>query len=194
VFSHGAVRLLVVIGTAYLLLQHGLQGWLPTVLESRGMSAETAATVASLLVVGQAAGSIVVPPASDRLGRRRAAVVACGIAAVVGVGALVVVGSVAAAAASVLVVGLGIGGVSPLLRALPTEIEDIGPELTATAVSLVFAVGELGGFAGPFLVGSLRDLTGSFVPGIATLALGAVAMVAAGARLPEPRSTADDRE
>jgi cyanate permease len=85
----------------------------------------------------------------------------------------------------VLVVGAGIGGVSPLLRAIPTEIEDVGPELTATAVSLIFAFGELGGFAGPFVVGALRDATGSFVPGIAALVVGAVAIVAAGAWLPE---------
>jgi cyanate permease len=185
VFSHRAMQLLVVVGTAYLLLQHGLQGWLPTLLTSRGVAAGTAATVASLFVVGQALGTVVVPPASDRLGRRRAAVVVCGVAAVVGVAALAVAGSAVAAAGAVLVVGAGIGGVSPLLRAIPTEIEDVGPELTATAVSLIFAFGELGGFAGPFVVGALRDATGSFVPGIAALVVGAVAIVAAGAWLPE---------
>lgn len=71
------------------------------------------------------------------------------------------------------------------MRAIPTEVNDIGPALTATAVGLVFAVGELGGFLGPFLVGLLRDLSGSFVPGLALLAVGALVMVAAGVRLPE---------
>jgi cyanate permease len=192
VFSHRAMRLLVVVGTAYLLLQHGLQGWLPTVLEARGIDPDTAATVASIFVLAQAVGTVVVPPASDRFGRRRAAVVGCGVAAAVGVGALVVVGSAVAAASAVVTVGLGIGGISPLLRAIPTELDDVGPELTATAVGLVFAVGELGGFAGPFVVGSLRDVTGSFAPGVAALALGAVAMVAAGLRLPEAGSSSRD--
>ncbi|WP_123533967.1 MFS transporter [Halosimplex salinum] len=185
VFSHRVMRLLVVIGTVYLLLGHSLQGWLPTLAGSRGVSPEAAATVATLFVVGQAVGTIVVPPASDRLNRRREAVVVCGLAAVVGVVALVFVGSAVTAAAAALVVGSGVGGVSPLVRAIPTEIEEIGPALTATAVSLVFAVGELGGFFGPFLVGGLRDLTGSFVPGLALLAVGALAMVVAGLRLPE---------
>jgi cyanate permease len=185
VLSHRTMQLLVVVGTVYLLLQHGLQGWIPSLLESRGISADTAATVASLFVVGQAAGSIVIPPVSDRLERRRAAVVGCGAGAVVGVASLAVAGSAVFAAVAVVVVGAGIGGVSPLLRAIPTEIEDIGPELTATAVSLIFAVGELGGFAGPFVVGTLRDVTGSFVPGFAALAVGAVAMVLAGIRLPD---------
>lgn len=142
--------------------------------------------MATLFVVGQAVGTVVVPPLSDRLGRRRGAVVACGLAALTGLTSLTVVGgTLAGAGAAAFVVGSGVGGVSPLVRAIPTEIEAIGPALTATAVSLVFAVGELGGFFGPFLVGGLRDLTGSFLPGLAVLAVGAVAMVAAGLRLPE---------
>jgi cyanate permease len=189
------MRLLVAIGTVYLLLAHSLQGWIPTILTTRGVAAGTAATVATLFVVGQAAGTLVVPPVSDRLGRRRPAVVACGLAAVAGVVALVVTRSLAtggvvspgvvAASVAVFAVGSGVGGVSPLVRAIPTEIDDIGPELTATAVSLVFAVGELGGFFGPFLVGSLRDLTGSFLPGLGVLVVGALALVGAGLRLPE---------
>jgi cyanate permease len=185
VFTHRVMQLLVVVGTVYLLLAHSLQGWIPTLLESRGVAAGTAASVATLFVVGQAVGTVTVPPVSDRLGRRRPAVVACGIGGVVGVVGLAVAGSVVAAGAAVLVVGWGVGGVSPLVRAIPTEVEEIGPALTATAVSLVFAVGELGGFFGPFLVGSLRDLTGSFLPGLGVLVVGAVVLVGAGLRLPE---------
>jgi cyanate permease len=185
VFTHRVVQLLVVVGTVYLLLAHSLQGWIPTLLESRGVAAGTAASVATLFVVGQAIGTVTVPPVSDSLGRRRPAVVACGVGAAVGVVGLAVAGSVVAAGAAVLVVGWGVGGVSPLVRTIPTEVEEIGPALTATAVSLVFAVGELGGFFGPFLVGGLRDLTGSFLPGLGVLVVGAVVLVGAGLRLPE---------
>ena len=185
VFSNRGMRLLVVVGTAYLLIQHGLQGWLPTILESRGLAAATAGTVATLYVVGQATGSVVIPPASDRLGRRRAAVSLCGLAAVVGIVGLLVGGPLVVTGATIILVGVGTGGISPLLRALPTEMEDVGPELTATAVGLVFAVGEIGGFVGPFLVGSLQDVTGTFAAGLAVLTVGGVAIVAAGAALPE---------
>lgn len=185
VFTHRVMRLLVVVGTVYLLLAHSLQGWIPALLESRGVAAATAASVATLFVVGQAVGTVTVPPVSDRIGRRRPAVVACGVGAVVGVAGLAVAGSAVAAAVAVLAVGWGVGGVSPLVRAIPTEIEGIGPALTATAVSLVFAVGELGGFFGPFLVGGLRDLTGSFLPGLGVLVVGAVVLAGAGLRLPE---------
>ncbi|PSP84006.1 MFS transporter [Halobacteriales archaeon QS_1_68_17] len=193
VFRHRGMRLLVVIGAAYLLVLHGLQGWLPRMLELRGLSADAAGWSATSFVAGQAVGTIVVPPASDRLGRRRAAVAVCGATAVGGIALLALVGTVPPTVLAGVAVGIGIGGVAPLLRALPTEFEEIGPGLTATAVSLVFAVGEFGGFAGPFLVGSLRDLTGSFVAGLAVLALGGVAIFAAALALPETRAPVADR-
>lgn len=185
VFSHREMRLLVVVGTAYLLIQHGLQGWLPAILESRGLTAALAGTVATSYVAGQATGSVLVPPASDRLGRRGAALTLCGVAAIVGTLGLLYRGPLALTAVTIAFVGFGMGGVSPLLRALPTEMDDIGPELTATAVGLIFAVGEVGGFAGPFVVGSLRDTTGTFAAGLAVLALGGVAIAVAGVWLPD---------
>jgi nitrate/nitrite transporter NarK len=86
--------------------------------------------------------------------------------------------------AGALVVGIGVGGLSPLVRIVPAELDGIGPELTGTAVGLVFAVGELGGFLGPFLIGAGYDLTGSYVPGLAVIGLGCLGTVLAGRRLP----------
>jgi len=43
----------------------------------------------------------------------------------------------------------------------------------------------VGGFLGPVLLGSLRDLTGSFAPGLAVLAGGALVVVLAGAAMDE---------
>ena len=47
----------------------------------------------------------------------------------------------------------------------------------------MFAVGEVGGFLGPFAIGALGDLTGSFAPGLALLALGTLTALAAGSAL-----------
>jgi len=70
-----------------------------------------------------------------------------------------------------------------MVRAIPPALSGIGPRLTGTAAGLVFAVGEIGGFAGPFLIGWLHDLTGSFAPGLSILAGSGVAAVLAGLRL-----------
>lgn len=175
------IQLLVVVGTMYLLLVHGLQGWLTTVFEHRGLSPGDAARVTSLLVGAQILGTVVVPPLADRYDSRRLAVTLAGVACTVGVSLLLVVeGALVVAVLSILAVGAGLGGISPLIRTLPVEFDGIGEDLTATAVSLVFAIGESGGFLGPFLVGALRDSTGSFVPGLALLAAGSIVIVASG--------------
>ncbi|MFB6166298.1 MAG: CynX/NimT family MFS transporter [Haloarculaceae archaeon] len=187
VLSHPQLRLLVVVGAMQLFLTHGLQAWLPTVLGVRGLGADLAATATSLLVVARLAGTLTLPPLADRLAVRRATIVACGALAAVGTAGLAGFGaSLAGTVAVVGLVGIGIGGLAPLVRALPTEFEGIGQELTATANGLIFTVGEVGGFAGPFVVGGLRDVTGSFAPGLAVLGAGAVLIVLAGASMAEP--------
>lgn len=178
-----AVALLVVIGFVYLFVVHGLQGWLTTILEERGASATLAARVTTLLVIAQLAGTVGLAPLAERLDRRRAAVPVAGLALAAGTAGVALAAGPLVAAALVAGVGLGLGVIAPLLRALPVELDGVGAERTGTAVGLVFAVGELGGFAGPALVGALRDATGSFVPGLGVLAAAGLLAVAAGARL-----------
>jgi len=66
ILGHRGLRLVVVVGTTYLLVIHGLQGWLPTVLESRGMAAEPAGRTTSLLVAASVVGILTVPAAPSQ--------------------------------------------------------------------------------------------------------------------------------
>ena len=183
VLVHPQLRLVVVLGITYLLIIHGLQGWLPTILESRGLSAGRAGQTTTLLVGANVVGVLTIPGLADRLDARRGAIVGASAVAGLGVVGIIGGGATALAVAGIVGAGLGVGGLSPMVRAIPPALEGIGPRLTGTAVGLVFAVGEIGGFAGPFLIGLLRDSTGSFVPGLAVLAASGLAAVLAGARL-----------
>lgn len=185
VFSAPAMRWLALVGIVYLMTVHGLQNWLATALRARGVAPAVAATVTSGFVVAEAAGALVIPTVSDRLGRRGDVITVCGFVCLLGVGTLLLPSvSVALPVAGVLAVGVGVGGLSPLVRMVPADVAEIGPALTGTAIGLVFAVGELGGFLGPFLVGFLFDHTGSYAPGFAVICLACGATVAAGQRLP----------
>jgi cyanate permease len=185
VFRTPAMRWLVVVGVVYLLVVHGLQNWLATVLQARGVAATLAATVTSAFVAAEAAGTLTVPAVSDRLGRRGGVIAVCGVTCALGTATLLVPGvPFAVPVVGALVVGFGVGGISPLVRMVPPELEGVGPALTGTAIGLVFAVGELGGFLGPFLVGALFDLTGSYTPGLAVIAIACLATVVAGRRIP----------
>lgn len=186
VFAHRDLRLLVLLGTAYLFVIHGLQGWLVALFEARGIAPGLAGGVTAVLVGGQIVGVLAVPTLAERFGATREALVGCGVIACVGVLGLLFTPALALLLAlPVVSVGVGVGGLSPLIRAIPVEIEGIGPALTGTAVGLVFAVGEVGGFLGPVVVGALRDATGSFAPGLALCATAALVTVGAGASMGE---------
>jgi cyanate permease len=183
VLTHRDLRLVVVLGVCYLLVLHGLQGWLPAILESRGVRADRAGQTTTLLVGANVAGVLTIPGLADRFGTRRLALVGSGAIAGGGVAAVAAGGTTPLALVGIVAAGLGVGGLSPMVRAIPPALSGIGPRLTGTAVGLVFAVGEIGGFAGPFLIGWLHDLTGSFAPGLSILAGSGVAAVLAGIRL-----------
>ena len=177
------LRLVVVLGAVYLSVIHGLQGWLPTVLEARGLGSDAAGRTTSLLVAANAAGVLAVPMLADRYNTRRVAVVCCGAAVSTGVAGIVAGGLGALLVGGVVLAGLGVGGLSPLVRAIPPELEGVGPRLTGVAVGVVFAGGEVGGFLGPVVVGALYDLTGTYAVGLGVLGAAGVAAVAAGSRL-----------
>jgi len=183
ILSHRELQLVVVIGTMYLLVNHGIQGWLQTVLESRGLGTARAGLTTSAFVGAVAAGTLTVPAVADRFAVRRPALIACGgLVSLGGVG-IVAGGATPLVYVGVVVTGLGVGGLSPLIRAIPPELDGIGARLTGTAIGFVFAVGEIGGFLGPVVVGTLREATGSFLPGLVTLSAGGLLVVLAGEAL-----------
>jgi cyanate permease len=195
VFTHHGLLLLVVVGTMRLFIAHGLSNWLPVILETRGVAPALAGVVTSLFILVRVLGIVGVPALSDRLATRRLPIVACGLAGAVGTVGLLVARSLPALFLSLVLVGtFVIGGLSPLVRAIPTEMDGIGPGLTAVANGLIFTVGEVGGFGGPFLIGLLRDVTGSFAPALGTLAAASLLAAVAGYLMDEPaaseRSTA----
>ncbi len=180
VLTHPQLRLVVLVGGTYLLVIHGLQGWLPTILESRGLSAARAGRTTTLLIGANVVGVLVIPGLADRYRARRVTIVGCGFVAATGIVSLIAGGVSALTGAGIVATGFGVGGLSALVRAIPPDLDAIGPGLTGAAIGLVFAVGEVGGFLGPVLIGSLYDLTGSFLPGLAMLAGGGVVAMGAG--------------
>jgi len=183
VLTHRELRLVVAVGVAYLLIVHGMQGWLPTVLESRGLDPDSAGQTTTLLVGANVVGVLTVPGLADRFDARRLAVVGSGAVAAAGVVGVIAGSAGPLAALGIVAAGYGVGGLSPLVRAIPPDLDGVGSRLTGTAVGLVFAVGEVGGFFGPVLVGSLYDVTGSYAPGLGVLVAGGLVAVLAGLRM-----------
>lgn len=185
VLGNAPLRLLLVVGFVYLMVLHGLQNWLPTLFQHRGLSPQHAAFTASAFVGLEALGVLIIPALSDRTGQRGMFIAGAGGICAAGTAALLIPDApLSLAVLGVLIAGFGIGGLAPLVRMVPPELDDIGPELTGTATGFVFAVGEFGGFLGPFLIGYLQDSTGLYTPGLAVLTAGCLLVVLAGRRVP----------
>lgn len=187
VFTHYGLLLLVIVGTMRLFISHGLSNWLATILETRGMAPALAGTLTSLFILVRILGIVSIPALSDHFSTRRLPIIACGLAGTVGILGLIVASDIWTLSISLVLIGtFVIGGISPLVRAIPIEMDGIGPHLTAVANGLIFTVGEVGGFMGPFLTGALHDLTGSFAPPLGVLAAASLVTAVAGYYLNEP--------
>jgi len=101
---------------------------------------------------------------------------------------------------SLSVAGFGIFGSLPVFWTFPAAFLS-GPA-AAGGIALINSIGNLAGFTGPFAVGRIKDLTGSYSGGLLTLsAAGLVAMIIVLAfpqrdlveHVPEPREPAITR-
>jgi ACS family tartrate transporter-like MFS transporter len=168
---------------------YGVAFWLPQIVQSLGRyPSTTVALIASVPYVVAAIGMVAIGRRSDRAGERRwhlavsALVGALGFAAAA-TGPPTVVFSLAALS----IAALGVWGTMGPFWALPTAF--LRGTAAAGGVALANAIGNLGGFVGPAVIGYARDLTGSFAAGLWVMAAGLLAGAALTLTLPaEARS------
>lgn len=170
-----AVWLIVIVGFTSFMLGHGFRTWLPQILEAKGLTAVQAGYLAALPGLSGIVGSITISRIAASVGRKRMVrICLVGVAlALMGVDRLDGPLLVAALAFQ----GFSAGAISPLLMSLMMDLREVGPEAMGAAAGIYFAVGEVGGFSGPSLIGLLKDLSGSFTLGIVSQATFALVML-----------------
>jgi MFS transporter, CP family, cyanate transporter len=143
-----------------------VMGWLPSILQDAGIPSARAGLLLALVVGVGAPISIVLPPLAARRPDQRVWVVGLAVMAAAAYAGLIL----APASAPVLwAVLLGIGmGAFPLALVL-IGLRALTHEGTAKLSSLAQGVGYLVAACGPFLIGVLRDATGSWTPPLLVL-------------------------
>ncbi|MEW6643075.1 MAG: MFS transporter [Pseudomonadota bacterium] len=101
---------------------------------------------------------------SDRSGERTWHVVLPCLVAAVGLMLAGGSGTVLAVVAALTLVNIGISAAKPPLWSMPTLFLT-GPA-AATGIATINSIGNLGGFAGPAMIGWIKDQTGSFAGGL----------------------------
>lgn len=159
---------IIVIGFSGFLASHGFRSWLPEILIARGFTPSAAGLVSAMPALSGMIGSIVVVRFAASGHRKRTVVFL-----LAATGATIVLAGVTSGPVllvSIFLQGFFAAALVPLMMNTMMEMREIGPAYLGAAAGLYFAVGEMGGFLGPSVVGVLVDLADSFLAGIFLLA------------------------
>ncbi len=186
VLTTKAVWLVVIVGFTGFMINHGFRSWLPQILESKGMSAADAGYLAALPGLASIAGSITTARMAAKFPRK---VVIASCLVTVGV-ALVAVNLLTGLplVLALAVQGFFAGGVGPVLLTILMDLREVGAGAMGAAAGIYFAVGEVGGFAGPSVMGVLKDWTGGFTAGLLMLTAITIIMLVPTAMIRDPRA------
>lgn len=166
---------------------YGLTAWLPDAYSERGWSDGAAGVLLAVMNLTAIPASFVIPWLSDRRGGRRPYLVAMSVAYVVGATGLVL--APGAAYAFGLLTGVAQGGMFALVMTIPLDLEQ-RPERVGALVGMMLGVGYTIGAASPFLLGGVRDVTGSFDAVLWVVVGFLVVLVAAAVALQRPAARA----
>jgi D-galactonate transporter len=171
-------------GVVYFCFVSGLYGfsfWLPQMIKSSGVGSELRIGLLTAVPNGLAiAGMLWAGRSSDLMLERRWHTLVCGLVA--GLGLMLSAGFAANTWIAVFSATLGLAGVMACLSifwSFPTAI--LSGTAAAGGIALVNSVGNLGGFASPYMMGYVKDLTGDLSSGLfvlgALVILGAVLVI-----------------
>ena len=160
-----------------MLASYGLGFWTPLAIESASHS--SSAFVVGLLSMGAPIATILsmifYSRHSDMTGERRWHLTFAALLGATGLAVLATAQGVPATVVAIFVASLGIGGTTPIFWSHVNRW--LSASEAAVGLALVNSIGNLGGFAGPSLTGSVESATGSFGPAMYVFA-GGILLVA----------------
>ena len=179
--------LLLVVGDAGALLQYSaLTTWLPSFYnEVRGISLSQAGIITGLLTFVGVFAVLLGGFGPARFGSNKAFLIVPGMMVVLGGLGAFLIGNLVGIYFSVIVLGVGSWLYVPTIFSLPMEMPGMTPEKVAVVWGFILTVAGSGAFLSPLLVGALRDLSGSFMPGFIICAMAAWSLLAAGIFMPK---------
>jgi ACS family tartrate transporter-like MFS transporter len=165
---------------------YGVSFWLPQIVQAAGaLSSATVVMLSAIPYFVAAMGMVIIGAHSDRTGERRWHVAGSALVGATGFALTALApAAVATSLATLSIAALGIwGALGPFWTMPPAFLRGTA---AAGGIAVVNSVGNLGGFVGPFFVGYVREVTGSFSGGLlglaASLVLAASIALAVGRR------------
>jgi len=169
---------------------YGVAFFLPTIIKGFGVSDTQTGLLAAVPFVFGAIGMVLLGRHSDRTMERKGHVAVALLMAAIGVGLSGLVSNPVLIMALLCFAQIGISAVPPMFWPLPASF--LTGASAAAGIAAINSLGNLSGFAGPFLMGYMKDLTGNFMVGLLLLAGCALvgAVVSATLRIDQRREQA----
>jgi MFS family permease len=147
---------------------YGLSFFLPQIVRGFGLSYTATGFVTALPYVAGTIGMIYWGRHSDRVGERREHVAIAALIAGLGIAGSTLVADPVGKMLLLTFAGFGIFGVLPVFWTLPTNF--LAGAAAASGIAAVNSLGNLSGFFGPYVMGKIKDSTGSYTIGLLAIA------------------------
>ncbi|MBV8450479.1 MAG: MFS transporter [Hyphomicrobiales bacterium] len=148
---------------------YGTTFFMPQIVKSLGLSNMMSGIVSAIPFAIGMAGLVIWGWSSDRSGERRWHLISASVVGFLGLAGAAAFGSSYWALAAMSLAIVGIYGSRTAFWPLPSLF--LSGTAAAGAIAFINAIGNLGGYFGPFVVGWIKDETGSFEMGLYFLAI-----------------------
>ena len=156
-----------------------IASWMPAILvEDAGMSESVAGFLTATFSIAGAAAALSVPVIADKLGSKKKLIAVGGILTAGSLAAMTLflaTGNYAMVALFVPLIGIGVYAAESLT--LAEAIDSVAPRLAGVVNGITLGIPWIvSGFAYPYLLGAVKDATGSFVQGFVVLIVATVVL------------------
>ncbi len=185
VLRNRSVVLLLAADAGILVQYTAFTGWLPTFYnEDRGISLSQAGFITGMLPLVGVFAVLAGGAVALRVTSPRTLFAASGVMAGTGGLGAFLFAEPALIYPSVIIMGVGSWLYVPTLLTLPMQMNGMTPERVAVVWGSLLTFSGFAMFVAPIFVGALRDVSGSFFPGLAIAAVASWALLMAGLLMP----------
>jgi MFS transporter, ACS family, tartrate transporter len=169
---HPRVWLLTLVYFGQNMTGYGLVIFLPQIVNGFGVGVGMNGLISALPFAAAAVGMVLWGWHSDQTNERRLHTAAACFLTFAGLAVCVFLNNPYLMMIAIIFAQVGQSSIAPPFWALPTSM--LSGTAAAGGIALINSVGNLGGFLGPYMMGAIKDATGSFSIGLLSIATGAL--------------------
>ncbi|MGI4861291.1 MAG: MFS transporter [Janthinobacterium lividum] len=173
-FKDPRILLLALYFLPYPLAVYGMSMWLPTIIKAFGVSNLATGFLSAIPYCFAVVALLTVPRSSDRHDERMWHIAGSAALGAIGLAVSAAAHSHVVQLAALCLTAFGLYAAQPIFWTLPGRFLSGAP--AAAGIAMINAIGNLGGYLGPFTMGAIKQYTGHLADGLYFLAAGVLVL------------------